>query len=314
VTLWDSAMNAHPQWHEHLDLLDQAVSRMWDVDTQVAAAAESVGYAADVLTDSYTPPAGLYGYGLGSVSHEQPVPVLFVQPGLAPFGGAPASITAVGALFERMEMPIPAGTLAIALPPPQLQSRLLRDVPVAPAMTVTIGSRRATLGLRVRAPRTPSGILTAGHAAPRKGVVVRDEAGRLVGAVTYRSDLGDVAPGTPTADVAVVAVDPGRVEGESDMGRTVDAARPLDTVNLGEAGAASWIRGVSPSFALSQTCGTWGHVAITAEAISRAGDSGAPVCRADGAVVGQIVAGYGNAYSLIQDIEYAVHQAGATLR
>jgi hypothetical protein len=71
---------------------------------------------------------------------------------------------------------------------------------------------------------------------------------------------------------------------------------------------------VCPAFALNRRAGSWGHVAITSAAISRDGDSGAPVHRADGAVVGHIVAGYGAAYSLVQDAEYILRDVGALLR
>ena len=127
-------------------------------------------------------------------------------------------------------------------------------------------------------------------------------------------DIDDVTPGVATAYVAVVRIDDRRTEADTDIGRHVDAARQLDEVRLAKADARTIVLGVSPSFALRQDWGSWGHVAITAAAISRAGDSGAPVHRADGAVVGHVVAGYGTAYSLIQDAEYIARESGATLR
>ena len=70
---------------------------------------------------------------------------------------------------------------------------------------------------------------------------------------------------------------------------------------------------MSPSFALTPDQASWGEVAITAEAISVGGDSGAAVARNDGAIVGFVVAGYGSAYTLIQDIEYALSAVDAHL-
>ena len=92
------------------------------------------------------------------------------------------------------------------------------------------------------------------------------------------------------------------------------AAQPLDEVRLARSKSTTMILGLSPAFALRKGLGSWGHVAITSSAISRAGDSGAPVHRADGAVIGQIVAGYGSAYSLVQDAEYVVREARVSLR
>jgi hypothetical protein len=315
LTLWDLALAAFPQWHEHFEVLQPLVSTVQHLDPQVIEAAQSMGDPImDRVTDSATAPGGLYGYGLWSQTQGEPVPAIFAQPGLAPRRGAPASVTPVGAMLQRMNATIPDGTIAVALLPPQPQTIPLGGAAVGPCMTITIGSRRATLGLKVHIDRANRSILTAGHAAPSHGALVRDEAGDLVGTVILRLDLDDVQPGLSTADVAVVAIDDRRPEMESDIGQHVDAARALDEVRLGTSDSGSWVRGLSPSFSLSQNLGAWGHVAITAEAISQDGDSGAPVRRTDGAVVGQIVAGYGSAYSLVQDAEYTIAQAGAVLR
>lgn len=315
MTLWDRAVAALPQWQEHLGALAEITARMLDVDQAVIGSAEEVGPSvAGRVADPETAPGGLYGFGLWSFPGEQPRPALFVQPGLAPVGGAPTSITPAGALLERLQMPAPEGTIAVALPPPQPQRLPLRGSLLAPAMCVTIGSRRATLGLRVQVAGHDRAMLTAGHAAPNPGVLVRDEAGDVVGSVLSSMDLYDVPPGHPTADVAVVGIDDRRMEADADVGNRIDAAQPLDEVRLARSDSTTLILGLSPAFALRQSGGSWGHVAITAAAISRAGDSGAPVHRADGAVVGQIVAGYGSAYSLIQDAEYTLRQAGAVLR
>jgi hypothetical protein len=114
-----------------------------------------------------------------------------------------------------------------------------------------------------------------------------------------------VAPGIATADVAVI--DLNNYYGYHmtvAYAPRVDIAKELDEVSLGS--TASWIRGVSPSIAISRDQGSWANVAITASAISTLSDSGAPVLRGDGAVVGHIVAGYGSAYSLVQDAEYVL--------
>ncbi|MFG3602510.1 hypothetical protein [Micromonospora chersina] len=315
MTLWDRAVASFPQWQEHLGVLSAITARIHDVDPFVIGHAEVLGPSiANRVADPETAPGGLYGFGLWSFPGEPPRPALFVQPGLAPVGGAPASITLVGALLERMQMPAPDGTIAMALPPPQPQRLPLGGSFIAPAMCVTIGSRRATLGLRVQGAAYDRAILTAGHAASRPGALVRDEVGDLVGSVLSRMDLHDAPPGCPTADVAIVQIDDRRMEDDTDVGKQVDAAQPLDEVRLARSDSTTPILGLSPAFALRRDGGSWGHVAITAAAISRAGDSGAPVHRSDGAVVGHIVAGYGSAYSLIQDSEYILRQAGVVLR
>ncbi|GGQ83241.1 hypothetical protein [Couchioplanes azureus] len=318
MTLWERALATYPQWREHLVALDDLTTRMRDLGPAVVDIAADMGPPiASRVADPDTAPGGVYGYGLWSARGEQARPALFVQPGLAPAGAAPASITSAGRMIERMQAAVPAETVAVALPPPQLQRASTRGSSVAPGMSVTIGSRRATLGLRVLAPDAAGprrAILTAGHAAPVPGVIVRDEAGDLVGTVLSATSLGNAGQGVSIADVAVVAIDDRRTEADDEVGDHVDAAQPHDVVRIARSDSTAPILGLCPAFALKQGLGSWGHVAITAAAISRDGDSGAPVHRADGAVIGQIVAGYGSAYSLVQDAEYVMREAGVFLR
>jgi hypothetical protein len=103
-------------------------------------------------------------------------------------------------------------------------------------------------------------ILTAGHAASVPGVIVRDEAGDLVGSVLSCRDLDDVAPGNSTADVAVVQIDDRRVEADSEVGNHIDTAQSLDEVRLARSDSTTLILGLSPAFALNQGRGvgvTW---------------------------------------------------------
>lgn len=317
MTLWDRALaSAAPAMQEQMSALDDAVARTRAESFRITGEAEPSDGLTERVGDRGTAPAGIYGYGLWSSQPDaQLSPAIFVQPGLAPSGGAPLSITAMGAMMSRLGVTAPSGSLAVSLPPPQYQGKSASTSRGTPGMTITIGSRRATLGLPVVWMGDNRAALTAGHAASGAArAVVRDESGDRVGIVQTARCLDDVPVGVATADVAVISLDDRAARALPPTTTYVDAARPRDIVGLAGSKTTTWVCALSPAFSLNQYKGEWGHVAITAKAISRAGDSGAPVVRADGAVVGHLVAGYGAAYSLIQDIEYVVAEAQASLR
>jgi hypothetical protein len=175
---------------------------------------------------------------------------------------------------------------------------------LAPGAAITVGSRSATSGIWVTCRSTATtGFLTAWHAAPTTGVIVRDGLGTAVGTVLRTLHRGVGARVIATADVAFVEVKAGVSSGQP--GLPIQSVAPQDQIVLQvpRGPLTSWIRGLSPSFAVSPTDQPWGEVGITATAISVSGDSGAPAT-ANGHVVAHLVGGARHDYSVVQDVEY----------
>lgn len=119
------------------------------------------------------------------------------------------------------------------------------------------------------------------------------------------------------ADIAIIDMDTDGTQGFAPRTGTfgVRPARKREAVSLFKnSKARSWVRTVVKDFALRLDLASWGEIALTAEAMSRGGDSGSLVMGADGAVVGHIVAGHEGVYSVIQDMEYCLREVGAWLR
>lgn len=315
MTLWEDVLERNPQFQETLHDLDAAVvgyQQQASTDFGYVDELEFQARYLDIARDPHTAPGGLYGYGLWFGGGATAVPSVFVQPGLAPAGGAPIGASPFARVARQFEWP--ARVLAVALPPPQFQSTALRQS-VAPNTKVTVGSQRATLGLPVSTDSCPTGYTTAGHAAPTTPVTVRDTAGDKVGDINVAINLDNGPVDQSTADVALVELADDCPEQLASVSLWLDAARVIDNVSiLGLSSAASYVRGLSPALAFQPGIAQWGEVAITADAISSQGDSGSLVVRSDGAVLGQIVAGYPGVYSLVQDIEYCLKALGAQLR
>lgn len=324
MTLWEGARDRYEQLWERASALEGVVRRLRSLEPfgpgQVAG--PNAPYY-DLIGDADTAPGGVYGYGLWATERTTRAiaPALFVQPGLAPRGGAPLSVTPLASILRRVdpEVVIPAGTVAIPLPPTQLH----HGESATPGQRVFIGSRVATLGLEVVAQGSDNAILTAGHASPpvpihgnapsganSLGPIVRDRDGDAIGRVIYATELKCVAQGKATVDVAVINLISWNSR-RTVQGLQIETAKELDDVKLAD--KVSWIRGISPSFAYNRHQGSWGNVAITASGISTEGDSGALVVRPSGGVVGHIVGGC-SAYSLVQDAEYVLTSIGAYLR
>lgn len=251
--------------------------------------------AASVAADPATVAAGVHGFGAWT-DGAAIVPAVFVQPALAPRNGAPLSRTQARHLFPAAVRREVRGLHAVALSQP------VPTASAAPGTRLTVGARHAMTGAAVRDPVDgQSGFLTAGHAAPNVGAIVRDSRGVAVGQVVRtlhpRSAPGDGA----VADAAFVA----------DAGRSAPSKRfprgemtALLTVELlGQRGPVrTWVRGLSPALALAPNLRPWAEVAITAEAISQAGDSGGPVLDLEGRLVGHAVGGTPVEYSLVQEL------------
>jgi hypothetical protein len=257
--------------------------------------------AADQASDPDTAPGGIYGTGVWTVNNFV-VPAVFVLPGLSPLGVAPIIASELNNLLPERFLPQMAGVFAVPLSPPAEMFTV-----VGLGAQLTAGGRHGVAGLAVRDNSVGSdGFLTAGHVAPRAGTTARDRQGDAIGTVRRSMSRQSAPPRTPTADVAYierksgVRIDPAAV-------LPVGTARQFDHIELrGQRGARKgWIRGLSDSLAVSPTEGTWGEVAITDRAISTPGDSGGPVLSEDGRfIIGHLVGGAPNDYSVVQDVEY----------
>lgn len=155
------------------------------------------------------------------------------------------------------------------------------------------------------------GFLTAGHTAPIQNAIVRGEDRSTIGRVVRSLRLGTPAENAPSADVAFVESAPRREATETP--RAVRSVRPKeDLILLGRGQLQrTWVRGLSPEWALRQTDPGWGQVAITATAVAMEGDSGTAVFGVDGMLVGHVVAGTPDGYSVIQDASFQLQALGA---
>jgi hypothetical protein len=262
--------------------------------------------AADIAADPSTVAFGVYGSGAWVLDSEQVVPALFVQPGMAEPGGAHLENSELGALVPPPLRGELADVRAIPLAQPSAYATT-----VSPGAPITIGSRSATSGIWVRCRTTQTqGFLTAGHAAPTMNVLVRDDQGTAVGRVLRSLHRGIGSSITATADVAVIEPKTGvSIPGPGLPIQSV-AAKDQIALQVSRGSSTSWIRGLSPSFAVSPTDQPWGEVGLTASAISIAGDSGAPIT-ANGHVVASLVGGARHDYSVVQDIEYQLTELRA---
>lgn len=262
--------------------------------------------AADIAADPATVDAGVYGNGAWVLDSEQVVPCLFVLPGMAEPGGMRLADSEFGSLVPPPLRGELANVRAIPLAQPSAYART-----VVPGAPITVGSRSATAGIWVKCRSTWStGFLTAGHAAPNTNVIVRDSQGAAIGTV-LRSVHGSIGSSvTATADVAIIEAGAG--VSFTSPGLPIQSVTPKDQVGLQVSRGAftSWIRGLSPSFAVSPNDQPWGEVGLTASAISIAGDSGAPIT-ANGHVVASLVGGARHDYSVVQDIEYQLTEIDA---
>lgn len=264
---------------------------------------QSIGmseYAAQIAGDPLTVNAGVYGPGAWVLDSEEVVPALFVQQGMAERGGTALGRSELSAIIPPNLLSELSNVQAI----PLTQPSRFRGAPMSPGGAITIGSRAATSGIWVRCKLGGTeGYLTAGHAAPQPGVIVRDSRGEAVGRVLRSVHRGLGSSIDATADVALIEAT--SIYLRPYRSHPVGKIQPRSHVELRVSRHAnpSWIRGLSPSFAVSPDEPPWGEVGLTAEAISMPGDSGASVISEDH-VVASLVGGGRNEYSVVQDIEY----------
>lgn len=321
--LWDEVLDELPELRERLERIEGTVGefrfrlpeRTFDLPRGFAP---SLGLALD---GRFGPPGGIYGHGV--LFGTPPRPIVVVDQLLAPYGGAPHEVTLFGALSSAIGMGdyLPRGTYAVGIPPPEPQQARFAD---DSGLAVRVGGQRATLGLPVSTPSVVQGFTTAGHAVNDVPVPVRDSRGAIIGtAVTARNlsgmlpTVGPVNVDSAVADIAIIDMDNFGTQSFAPPTGTfaVRPARSREGVSLFKnSKARSWVRSVVKDFALRLDLASWGEVSLTAEAMSRGGDSGSLVVGDDGAVVGHIVAGHEGVYSVVQDMDYCLREVGAWLR
>jgi hypothetical protein len=187
---------------------------------------------------------------------------------------------------------------------------------------VTVGSElmckqyQGTCGVEINTGSGKRSVLTAGHVAKTVGSSVTT-AGEEVGTVALTDYLALHPPTDIVADVAVVELKPGVTVATTRPVTGPGTGKQFDDVvaDVQQGIRGGWIRSVVPSFALYTGVGCWGEILITDRAISEAGDSGAPVYLDDdsGTVIGHIVGGVEDVYTLIQDINFILTRGQATM-
>ena len=308
MTLWEDAREANPRHEYALALLDRAVtSRREQPRFRVFRGRGPFNIA--------TPPDNVVGYGLWVEVRDGPVsPALFVEQRGRGRGPVPIAQTRLGVELARAVGDSVPGLL-VELPRPRLHAVGVQPIEVAPNTAVYVGVERSTFGVPVTTADGERALTTAGHGARVTGAAAQDWMRRRIGVVGKTVDPQLIPRGATTADAAVIRLDAGCPE-RHPAATAIGVARESDEValTLDRGTATTWIRGLSPSYALTRDRGAWGEVAITADCISQEGDSGACVTDTAGAVVGFVVAGQRNAFSVVQDAEYVLRALDVTIR
>lgn len=298
MTLWEQALNENQYLRPRLRMAGELVQHL-----RVPRQKFWRGVSAQRF-ERLQDPLNVFGSGLWTNQDGDLLAAVFVQEGLAPAEGIAASETQYGPLLSSDASGHGQQLMFVGLPPPQPQN-------VEANETVVIGSLRGRLGLPIRCANGSSGFTTAGHNAPNTPATVRDDDGQRIGKVVVSFNLNNRPAMAPTADVAAVELD--GPDPDNNGRFRIGTCRPLDVVRF-RGGVRSIVRGLSPNFALRPSVASWGEVAITSKAISDRGDSGGVVEREDGLVVGHIVAGQQQAYTLVQDAHYILAAVSASLR
>lgn len=308
MTLWEDAREANSRHEYALTILDHVVS----LRREQPRFPEFRGRGPFNIA---TPRDNVLGYGLWVEVRDGPaIPALFVEQRGRGREPVPIAETKFGVELARAVGDSVPGLL-VELPRPRLHAVGVQPIEVAPNTAVFVGAERSTFGVPVTTADGERALTTAGHGARVTGAAAQDQMRRRVGVVGKTVDPQLVPRGFTTADAAVIRLDADCPE-RHPAAMAIGVARESDEValTLDRGTAATWVRGLSPSYALTRDRGAWGEVAITAECISREGDSGACVTGADGAVVGFVVAGQRNAFSVIEDAEYVLRTLDVTIR
>jgi len=219
----------------------------------------------------------------------------------------------LGSVYEYIRSRTGVELSVIALPAPVPQ--------VAPSDVAHCGVGPGTFGVRVKTPNVPRALLTAGHAAPTAGASAYDSSAQRLGTVASTKHYGITPAGQVTADVALIELDPATPDtlkgtpapSVPGTGHRWDQVTAYGAVTSGQWSALLTAGGPFAN-PYGPTYGDWGEAMITAYPISAPGDSGAPVYNKQNELVGHIVGGNPLLYSIVQDVNYQLQGAGATLR
>lgn len=306
MTLWRDFQRSQPRVAQSADIAFRSVQPRVLPDARSYRNLGLSEMVADIAADPSTVELGIYGLGAWISDSGALVPALFVLPGMVPAGGAPLPQSELNALVPPQLRAELADVAVIPLAQPSSYATTLSQ-----GAAITVGSRNATAGIWVKCRHTAkTGFLTAGHAAPTTNVIARDRGGVAVGTVLRTIHRGVGAGVAPVADVAMVETYSSVSSTGSPLPITSVAPQDQIALQVAHGASTSWIRGLSPSFAVSPQSPTWGEVGITADAISVAGDSGAAVT-ASGHVVAHLVGGAPHDYSVVQDVEYQLAEIDA---
>lgn len=297
-------------WLQRLDERIQRPPRRMKI--QFDALAEDRGHqlgvdAYDALHSELTPRLGIYGVGLIRTAEATYLPAIFVMP---EFLGIPTATDFIVSHAEPAVLSVlgvddddkPADVLTVALPPP-----------VESYARVESGGQTGTLGMPVWLHDGSRGALTAGHVARLANVTVQID-GANGGTVRYTNHRALHRHPEATADVAAIEISAAvAIPPLAGVGDAVELGK-VRALNLsGAGGDGQLVRTIHDRFAVDEQ-GAWADVVLVDEAISEPGDSGAVVVDEAGRAIGQIVGGHPPTYSIVQDAELLLTDAGATLR
>jgi hypothetical protein len=259
-----------------------------------------------IIRSRRTPPLGIFSVGLVRNDGRWTAGML-VMDQLAPRAtfAEPTSLENLDTLrsvVSRLAGTIDNEVLVVGIPPP------------TESYASVIGAMHGALGTPVRLPDGRTGALTAGHVARTVGATV--QVGSLTGQVVYSNHRHLHQRPVRCADVAVLALDDGwrTVIPVPQLAGTGAVAQldVVDSYNLSGTGhPGQVVRFLGESFPMRETEGAWGDFFMV-DAISRQGDSGAIAFDEHGDVVGQIVGGADGSYSIVQEIDYLLDDAGVT--
>lgn len=257
-----------------------------------------------ILRSQAIPALGIYGFGAWIEDYSgEVVRAAFLHPVAAGLSQSLLRTRVGGILAQYIDINVSllAQFRAVALTPPEALGGLAES-----GSALTVDGVRGTLGAATQCSEEGvRGFATAGHVAASVGSAVFTEDGQTLGTVMRTSPRPDERGGPdPVADVALIQSDHAR----DLLPPAVRAARLGDRVLVQANGGyrRTYVRGVLPAILIRPDLAPWGEVAITAEAISRHGDSGAPAYLdwAGGPLLGHVVGGAPNDYSVIQDVSY----------
>lgn len=156
---------------------------------------------------------------------------------------------------------------------------------------------------------------THGTMCSATAVVDKGQPKKTGGVVTFISPACHRASGPTMADIAVLKEpDAGQPSSFTQTARVMPLDQVSTVLQCGERGPA-YVRMALATLYPSKSHAAWGEVFETSTGISTSGDSGAPVKRGDGALVGHIVGGdASNSTSFVQDIQYQLGEIGASFR